>query len=51
MKPSEIQFLLDIAKALESAKAEDCTDTKETKTYETKNGVIFINKKKRKSKI
>jgi hypothetical protein len=43
MNQSEIQFLLDIAKALESAKAGDCTDTNKTEDYEVKDGVIFIN--------
>ena len=43
MNHSEIQFLLDIAKALESAKDGDCTDTNKTEDYEVKDGVIFIN--------
>ena len=50
MNQSEIQFLLDIAKALESAKAGDCTDTNKTEDYEVKDGVIFINPKKKKKR-
>ena len=42
MNHSEIQFLLDIAKALESAKAEDCSDSLKIEDYEVIEGVVFI---------
>ena len=43
MNQSEIQFLLDVAKALQSAKAGDCSDSVKTEDYEVIDGVVFIN--------